>query len=141
MPSDPQKLPSKWAASNLCQRREQERSANGTRPLQAPQRLPKPGQQVHKGLHPLPPTMGENGATLAALEQPAVALPLSEHNSKALSPERVGLYSIRCTQSPEWLSKSQPHAQSYNDLPPVRLPSGRQSLRRAPLSPKRRIQV
>ncbi|KAA8627179.1 hypothetical protein A1F94_013841 [Pyrenophora tritici-repentis] len=90
MPSDPQKLPSKWAASNLCQRREQERSANGTRPLQAPQRLPKPGQQVHKGLHPLPPTMGENGATLAALEQPAVALPLSEHNSKALSPERVG---------------------------------------------------
>ncbi|KAF7564141.1 uncharacterized protein PtrM4_154480 [Pyrenophora tritici-repentis] len=34
--------------------------------------------------------MGENGATLAALEQPAVALPLSEHNSKALSPERVG---------------------------------------------------
>ncbi|KAG9375584.1 hypothetical protein A1F94_013839 [Pyrenophora tritici-repentis] len=77
--------------------------------------------------------MGENGATLAALEQPAVALPLSEHNSKALSPERVGFIQHTLHSVPEWLC--QPHAQSYNDLPPVRLPSGRQSLRRRPCRP------
>ncbi|KAF7564296.1 hypothetical protein PtrM4_152930 [Pyrenophora tritici-repentis] len=73
--------------------------------------------------------MGENGATLAALEQPAVALPLSEHNSKALSPERVGFIQHTLHSVPEWLSKANPR-QSYNDLPPTTKSSAKDSILR-----------
>ncbi|KAF7578886.1 hypothetical protein PtrM4_031260 [Pyrenophora tritici-repentis] len=98
------------------------------------------GAASNKQPTPVAATMGENGATLAALEQPAVALPLSEHNSKASVQNEWDLYSIRCTQSPNGFQKANPTPKLQRP-PPVRLPSGRQSLRRAPLSPKRRIQV
>ncbi|KAF7564123.1 uncharacterized protein PtrM4_154660 [Pyrenophora tritici-repentis] len=53
---------------------------------------------------------------------------------KGLSPNEWDLYSIRCTQS-EWLSKANPT--QATTTPPVRLPSGRQSLRRAPVAKRR----
>ncbi|KAF7564297.1 Atrophin-1 domain containing protein [Pyrenophora tritici-repentis] len=89
MPSDPQKLPSKWPPP-ICAKGASKSAVPTAPPSTGAPAVAEARAASPQGLHPLPPTMGENGATLAALEQPAVALPLSEHNSKALSPERVG---------------------------------------------------
>ncbi|KAG9375581.1 hypothetical protein A1F94_013836 [Pyrenophora tritici-repentis] len=90
------------------------------------------GAASNKQPTPVAADHGRKWCNLAALEQPAVALPLSEHNSKALSPER-GFIQHTLHSVPEWLSKPTPRPKLQR--PPVRLPSGRQSLRRAPCRP------
>ncbi|KAG9375593.1 hypothetical protein A1F94_013848 [Pyrenophora tritici-repentis] len=93
------------------------------------------GAASNKQPTPVAADHGRKWCNLAALEQPAVALPLSEHNSKALSPERVGFIQHTLHSVPEWLSKPTPATTTSHLYDcPICVAAGA-------LSPKRRIQV